>query len=76
MAGHVRELRSAFEPYGEIARVQVMTDRDTGRARGFAGARFIKADGDAVGGGVRGDPRHAGNPQQLLFDPEMVECSE
>ncbi len=30
------ELRSVFEPYGEITRLQVMTDRDTGRARGFA----------------------------------------
>ncbi len=30
------ELRSIFEPYGEITRIQVMTDRDTGRARGFA----------------------------------------
>ena len=29
------ELRSIFEPYGEITRIQVMTDRDTGRARGF-----------------------------------------
>jgi len=30
------ELRSIFEPYGEITRIQVMTDRDTGRPRGFA----------------------------------------
>ena len=30
------ELRSIFEPYGEITRIQVMTDRDTGQARGFA----------------------------------------
>ncbi len=30
------ELRSLFEPYGEITRIQVMTDRDTGQARGFA----------------------------------------
>lgn len=30
------DLRSAFEQYGEITRIQVMTDRDTGRARGFA----------------------------------------
>ncbi len=29
------ELRSLFEPFGEITRIQVMTDRDTGRARGF-----------------------------------------
>lgn len=30
------ELRSIFEPYGEIARIRIMTDRDTGRSRGFA----------------------------------------
>jgi cold-inducible RNA-binding protein len=30
------ELTSLFEPYGEISRIQVMTDRDTGRSRGFA----------------------------------------
>ena len=29
-------LRSLFEPYGDIARVNVVTDRDTGRSRGFA----------------------------------------
>jgi len=29
------ELRSMFESFGEITRIQVMTDRDTGRARGF-----------------------------------------
>lgn len=30
------ELQELFEAYGEVTRVQVMTDRDTGRARGFA----------------------------------------
>ncbi len=30
------ELRALFEPYGEITRVHIPTDRDTGRARGFA----------------------------------------
>jgi len=29
-------LQALFEPFGEVTRVQVMTDRDTGRARGFA----------------------------------------
>jgi len=29
-------LRSLFEPYGTVDRVNVVTDRDTGRSRGFA----------------------------------------
>jgi len=37
------ELRSVFEPYGEITRLQVMTDRDTGRPRGFA---FVELSDD------------------------------
>jgi RNA recognition motif-containing protein len=29
-------IRSLFEPYGNIDRVNLVTDRDTGRSRGFA----------------------------------------
>jgi len=29
-------IRSLFEPYGAVERVSVVTDRDTGRSRGFA----------------------------------------
>jgi RNA recognition motif-containing protein len=29
------DLAQLFHPYGEIARVQIATDRDTGRSRGF-----------------------------------------
>ena len=29
-------VRAIFEPYGTVDRVNVVTDRDTGRARGFA----------------------------------------
>jgi len=29
------ELRQAFEPYGQVDRVSILTDRDTGRSRGF-----------------------------------------
>jgi RNA recognition motif-containing protein len=29
-------LRSLFEPYGSVERVSLVTDRDTGRSRGFA----------------------------------------
>ncbi len=35
------ELRSLFEQHGSIASVNVITDRDTGRARGFA---FVEMD--------------------------------
>jgi len=30
------DLRALFEPFGEVTRLQIMTDRDTGRSRGFA----------------------------------------
>ena len=40
------DLRTLFEPFGEIVRIQVMTDRDTGRSRGFG---FVEmADDDAA----------------------------
>ena len=40
------DLRALFEPFGEISRVQVMTDRETGRSRGFG---FVDmADDDAA----------------------------
>lgn len=40
------DLRALFEPFGEIVRIQVMTDRDTGRSRGFG---FVEmADDDAA----------------------------
>ena len=37
------DLRSIFEPYGEITRIQVITDRDTGQARGFG---FVEMSND------------------------------
>jgi RNA recognition motif-containing protein len=37
------ELRSLIEPLGQITRVQIITDRDTGRARGFA---FVEMPND------------------------------
>lgn len=29
------DLKQAFEPYGEVVSAQVITDRDTGRSKGF-----------------------------------------
>ena len=38
-------IRSLFEPYGTVESVTLVTDRDTGRSRGFA---FVEmAEGDA-----------------------------
>ena len=37
------DLRKLFEPFGQIGRVHIPTDRDTGRARGFA---FVEITND------------------------------
>jgi len=37
------ELRALFEPFGQITRVHVAMDRETGRARGFA---FVEMPND------------------------------
>jgi cold-inducible RNA-binding protein len=39
-------VRALFEAYGTVARVNVVTDRDTGRARGFG---FVEMSNDAEG---------------------------
>lgn len=38
------DLRALFEPFGQITRVHIATDRETGRARGFA---FVEMANDA-----------------------------
>ncbi|MGN6593332.1 MAG: RNA recognition motif domain-containing protein [Terriglobales bacterium] len=40
------DLRTAFEPYGAVSRVSIMTDRDTGRSRGFG---FVEMEDDNQG---------------------------
>ena len=41
------DLRGAFEQYGEVSSVNIITDRETGRSRGFA---FVEmADAAAAG---------------------------
>ena len=37
------DIRALFEPFGQITRVHVVTDRETGRARGFA---FVEMPND------------------------------
>jgi cold-inducible RNA-binding protein len=37
-------VRSLFEPYGTVERVNLITDRDTGRSRGFAFVEMPDSD--------------------------------
>ena len=39
-------VRSLFEPYGTVSRVNVVTDRETGQARGFG---FVEMSNDGEG---------------------------
>ena len=37
------EIRTLFQPFGEVTSVSIPTDRDTGRARGFAFVEMASA---------------------------------
>lgn len=37
------DLKKLFEPFGQVASAKVITDRETGRSRGFG---FVKMDSD------------------------------
>ena len=52
----VREeaIRSLFEAYGAVERVSIMTDRETGRSRGFA---FVEMTNEAEAERARGAQR-------------------
>lgn len=40
------ELRSLFEPFGEVQSTQIITDRDTGKPRGFGFVEMSSEDGE------------------------------
>ncbi len=39
-----QSIRSLFEPYGAVERVNIVTDRDTGQPRGFAFVEMTNAN--------------------------------
>lgn len=47
------DLRDAFSAYGTVARAQVVSDRETGRSRGF-GFVEMESGGDAAIDGMNG----------------------
>jgi len=49
------ELRKIFEGYGQVDRVSIMTDRDTGRSRGFGFVEMTNAEeGEKAIAGLNG----------------------
>jgi RNA recognition motif-containing protein len=50
-----QSIRSMFESYGSVDRVNVVTDRDTGQARGFAFVEMgVDSEGTAAIDGLNG----------------------
>ena len=48
-------VRSMFEQYGQVDRVNIVTDRDTGQARGFAFVEMsVDSEGAAAINGLNG----------------------
>ena len=48
-------VRSMFESYGSVDRVNIVTDRETGQARGFAFVEMsVDAEGNAAINGLNG----------------------
>jgi RNA recognition motif-containing protein len=56
------DLRAAFEPFGEIAGISIATDRDTGRARGFAFVEMATAEEAAKAIGALNGTALSGRP--------------
>lgn len=50
-----QSIRSIFESYGSVDRVNIVTDRDTGQARGFAFVEMsVDSEGNAAIDGLNG----------------------
>lgn len=50
-----QELSKIFEQHGQVSSVKIVTDRDTGRSRGFAFVEFSQRDeGEAAMGALNG----------------------
>jgi RNA recognition motif-containing protein len=47
-----QQLRDVFAAYGDVASVSVITDRDTGRPRGFAFIEMNDAQGRSIFGAI------------------------
>jgi RNA recognition motif-containing protein len=48
------DLRSLFEPFGEVNSIQIITDRDTGRSRGFGFVEMSSEDGQKATAALNG----------------------
>ena len=59
------ELRQMFEPFGQVDRVSIMTDRETGRSRGFG---FVEMPNEAEANSAIG----ALNEQEIQGRKMMV----
>jgi cold-inducible RNA-binding protein len=74
------DLRSLFEPFGEIQRLQIITDRDTGQSRGFAFVEMAEDDeainamndlnGKEVGGRVLNVSEARPKPDRVMHNRE------
>ena len=42
------DLRALFEPFGEVSRAQVASDRETGRSRGFGFVEMTSGGDEAI----------------------------
>ncbi len=52
-----QELEGLFEAHGEVSSVKIVTDRETGRSRGFGFVEFAnREDGEAAMNALNGEP--------------------